>query len=206
MENEARFQGGQSEDFMLENRHFTSSIVAFFAALFVMLVLWPFIALQQRGTLENSNEQVWDVMLSISEPKQRIRSDKTVYNLKADRLQIITKDSDQILLTRPYVMVTQQDGSWMEVSAKAGLYNKQSRVLQLIADVRIQDQQGGDLHTQSAVVRMASREAEGHSRIHGKMNDRIVVDASGFRVNNQTSFYEFFGATQMLTVGEEERL
>ncbi|NQY82535.1 MAG: LPS export ABC transporter periplasmic protein LptC [Alphaproteobacteria bacterium] len=184
---------------ILRPRRFMYAVLVAFFAFFVMMVLWPWIALEPlRSSRKDGDGLLCDAMLSVYDPKQVVRVGDTVYDLEAQRLQIITEGSDEVLLTRLRMMATRRDGAWMTVTARAGLYNKQSRVLQLIADVRIQDARGSDLKTQSAVVRLDQRKAEGYSRISGRMGKSIDVVAAGFRLREGFAYYEFLGETEMV--------
>ena len=174
------------------------AILTAFAVFFVMMLVWPWLVLEPAQKLQNTGlEFTWDGMLNIDEPKQTIRTAETIYDLEAEGLRILNQDSSEVLLTRPKMMVTRQDGFWMTVTARAGVYNQETKVLQLITEVRIQDARGSDLTTQSAVVRMEQKVAEGFSTISGKMGRDSDIVAAGFRLRELSAQYELLGATEM---------
>ncbi len=177
---------------------FMRAVLTAFAVFFAMMLFWPWLVLKPAQKLRNTGLGLtWDAMLSVENPKQTIRTEETIYDLEAQRLRVLSEGSPEVLLTRPQMMATWQDGSWMTVTARAGLFNKESKVLQLIADVHIQDARGSDLTTESAVVRMKQKMAEGFSVISGKMGQNIDVVAAGFRLRDLSAHYEFLGATEM---------
>lgn len=177
---------------------FMRAVLTAFAAFFIMMLIWPWLVLQPVQKLRDFGLGLtWDGMLSIDQPKQTIRTGEAVYDLEAERLRILSEGSPEVLLNRPRMMATWRDGSWLTIAARAGVYNKDTKVLQLITEVHIQDARGSDLKTQSAVVRMDQRIAEGFSPISGRMGPNIDVVAAGFRLRDLTQQYEFLGATEM---------
>ncbi len=175
------------------------AILTAFAAFMTMMFVWPWLVLEPAQGLRATGLGLnWDAMLSVESPKRTIRTADTVYDLEAEQLRVLSEGSPEVLLTRPQIMMTWQDGSWMTVTARAGLFNQESEVLQLIADVQIQDARGSDLSTESAVVRVKHQTAEGFSVISGQMGQNIDVVAAGFRLQEGVAEYEFLGATEML--------
>lgn len=178
---------------------FMRAILTAFAAFLVMMISWPWLVLDPAQRIPTTGLGLtWDAILNVENPKQTIRTAETVYDLEAERLRVLKQGSLEVLLTRPKMMITWQDGSWLTVTARAGLFNKKSKALQLIADVKIQDARGTDLSTESAVIRMTQQTAEGFSAITGKMGQNVHVIAAGFRLKEGAAQYEFLGETEML--------
>ena len=177
---------------------FMRAVLTAFVVFFAMMLIWPWLVLEPAQRLRNTGLGLtWDAMLSVDEPKQIIRTGEVNYALEAERLRILNAGSAEVLLTRPKIMATWQDGSWLRVNARAGVFNKETKVLQLITEVHIQDARGGALATQSAVIRMNEKMAEGFSTISGSIGRNIAVIAAGFRLRSPTARYEFLGATEM---------
>ena len=177
---------------------FTRAVMTAFATFFMMMLFWPWLVLEPAQKLRNTHVELnWDAALHVDRPKQIMRTERAIYDLEAENLRVLDTDSAEVLLTGPKMMATWQDGSWLTIAARAGVFNKETEVLQLITKVRIQDARGSDLTTQSAVVRMRQQMVEGFSPISGRIGQNIDMVAAGFRLRDRSARYEFLGATEM---------
>ncbi len=74
--------------------------------------------------------------------------------------------------------------SWAAVTAREGLYNRTLATLDLAGDVTVYSDQGHELHTESAHLKIQAGEAEGHEAVSGQ-GPLGLINGSAFRITDR---------------------
>jgi len=104
--------------------------------------------------------------------------------------------ADRILLAEPKADVTLKDGSWVAVSAKEGLYDRNGQTLGLRGDVAVFHDAGYEFHTQSADIDLGGGGATGREPVEGQGPFGHLV-AEGFQILDKGARIVFTGKARV---------
>ena len=118
----------------------------------------------------------------------------TVTASKAIRAQ---NDASLIELDKPQADMTLDNQAWVSVTAREGIYNQDSQVLDLSGEVAIFHDSGYQFHTESARLDLNRKTARGEDPVtgHGPLG-QIVSD--GFFIDHNKSRVPFTGQAKLI--------
>lgn len=111
--------------------------------------------------------------------------------------------NDIVSLERPKGDMTTQSGSWFEMTARTGVYQPQSQLLDLFGDVNLLQDKGNVFQTASAHIDMAKGTADGHETVegHGPFGH---ITSQGFQILNRGEVIIFTGQSHLQLLPHEK--
>jgi lipopolysaccharide export system protein LptC len=108
--------------------------------------------------------------------------------------------NDVMSLERPKAVMTAHDGASIVLTAATGVYQSQSQLLDLFADVNLVHENGTRFVTQRAHANLSDNSAEGHDPVegHGPSGD---ITGQGFRILSNGETIIFTGESYLLFKG-----
>jgi lipopolysaccharide export system protein LptC len=110
------------------------------------------------------------------------------------------RDAEQVDLTIPIADMTLENGTWMNVKSKQGVFMRKAQQLDLSDDVVLYRDDGTTMTTSSATVEMRSGAASGAAPTHVE-GPFGTLDASGFMTVDKGSAIQFWGPVQVTLNG-----
>lgn len=107
---------------------------------------------------------------------------------------------DIITLTKPQADISLANNAWMAVTAKNGLYHRDSDLVDLSGDVTLFHDNGMSFRTDTAHVDLKAKIAEGSDPVQGQ-NQNWELTSEGFRVLNNGNLIIFTGRSHMKIFG-----
>ena len=119
-----------------------------------VILLWPGFVHDPRGFhLTFSSVDVEDAELRMNAPRLTGRDEEDrPYTVTANSAIPDEKDANRYHLDAPDGDITLSDGTWVNVSAPRGIYDRVLRQLELFGPVALHDNNGYEVHAESALV------------------------------------------------------
>lgn len=105
-----------------------------------------------------------------------------------------------IELQLPKADMTMKDGAWVALSARQGLYHRDSKILELSGDVSLFHDRGFELRTSAARIDLEAGVASGNQLVRGQ-GPSGNLEAEGFRMGENGERIVFTGNSRMLLYG-----
>lgn len=112
--------------------------------------------------------------------------------------------NDIVALEQPKGDLNTASGSAVQITARTGIYQPQTQLLDLFGDVRLRQDKGNEFRTGSAHIDMANGRAEGHEPIEGE-GPFGHISGQGFRVLDHGDVIVFTGETHLELVPHEKK-
>ena len=169
-------------------------------AIIALVIAWPQLGHKPNSyrlgvskitTQDGGEQQIINPRFSSTDSKQR------PFNLTADRASRQKENPNMVDLILPKADLTSQSGSWMALSAKIGLFDRNSEVLNLRGSVSLFHNSGYELRTNIAKINLAAGTAEGKGPILGHGPDG-TVKAQGFRILRHGRTMIFTGKSKVV--------
>lgn len=169
-------------------------------AIIALVIAWPQLSHKPKSyplgiskviTQDAGGQQIINPRFSSTDSKQQ------PFNLTADRATRQKENPNIVDLILPKADLTSQSGSWMALSAKFGLFNRNSEVLKLRDSVNLFHDSGYELRTTIAKIDLAEGTAEGAVPISGHGPDG-TVQAEGFRILGHGKTMIFTGKSKIV--------
>jgi lipopolysaccharide export system protein LptC len=174
-----------------------------FAAL-VLMVVWPEIAgLEDRvrvayrkvdGAVTDSARLVLPRYLGRDERGRP-------YELTAETAEQ-PSGSNTVALTRPAGDMTLEDGTWVQLQAQTGRFQRDRRLLDLEGEVTLFHDAGYEIHTERARIDLDAGRAEGNDPVAAQ-GPPGTLDGTGFRLEEKGAVVIFTGPARMVLVPAE---
>ena len=169
-------------------------------AIIALVVAWPQLSDKPKSyrlgfsnvnMKDSGGQQIIKPRFSSTDSKQQ------PFNLTADRAFRQKGNPNLVDLISPKGDLTSKTGSWMALSAKFGVYNRNLEVLNLKDSVNLFHDSGYDLRTNIARINLAAGTAEGNVPISGH-GPGGKVQAEGFRILKNGRTMVFTGKSRMV--------
>jgi lipopolysaccharide export system protein LptC len=105
-------------------------------------------------------------------------------------------------LTGPRAEIAAADGSRVEVTATAGVYDRGQEVLELTGEVSLRQQEGYEMHTSVARVQLKDNVASGDAPVKGT-GPVGEIAAAGFIARQEDNVVVFTGPATLVLKGEQ---
>ncbi|MBV1887607.1 MAG: LPS export ABC transporter periplasmic protein LptC [Parvibaculaceae bacterium] len=189
---------------LITGRHtrFVSIMKWMLPTLAILLIGVAFIipGLKDEGdkiTLEYANIGQSDNKLTMSKPRF-LSSDQgnQQYMVTADSATQETVDNSRVELVNLQADITLSNGQWLSVSAPKGWLDPEAETLDLVGGVEIFSDNGNQIYTQSARVRLSEKRVSSPDglRAHGPLGE---ISADSFVANQLTGTLKFEGNVKM---------
>ncbi len=168
--------------------------------LVAMVLLWPQLnPIDERFRLGSAGVSIDDLEnLRMVNPRY-VGSDSQdqPYTLTADQALQLSGDGNLTDLVNPKGDITLKDGTWLALSAEAGVYRKQDEILDLEGNVNLFHDDGYEIVTPKARVELEKGTASGDSPVTGQGPD-TELEGEGFRVYNRGDRVLVTGQSRLL--------
>jgi lipopolysaccharide export system protein LptC len=169
-------------------------------ALLLSIAVWP--------ELDRATEKARAVVYGLGAMVEGARLRNAHYNGVDERNRPYTvtaatgtqRGDDRIDLTDPNADMTMENGAWINVRSKQGVYMRKAGQLDLSDDVVLYRDDGTTMTTQSATVDMKSGAASGAEKTHVE-GPFGTLDAIGFITLDKGAAIQFSGPVQVLMNG-----
>jgi lipopolysaccharide export system protein LptC len=124
------------------------------------------------------------------------------YSVTAANVRERPDDDPAVDLTAPQADISLTDGSWLSISARTGVYDRDQQKLSLDGNVALYQDQGNEFHTSSAHIDLEKGEASGSEPVvtQGPFGS---LNAAGFSMSETGKVVYFVGpALLVLNSGE----
>jgi lipopolysaccharide export system protein LptC len=155
--------------------------------LVAMILLWPQLnPLDQRFRLKPVAVGIEDLEnLRMINPRYTGSDDQNQpYSVTAEQALQVSGDSNVTDLVKPKGDITLKDGTWLALSADAGVYRKKDGLLDLEGNVHLFHDEGYEIATSRARIDLGANSAEGNQPVVGQGPD-TELRGEGFRVHNR---------------------
>jgi lipopolysaccharide export system protein LptC len=173
------------------------------AAIVLLLIVWPQLIPDERDFRLSVSELASDEVgnLTMVNPRYRSRdAEDRPFTVVAERAIQESSGADEIQLQAPQADMTMQDGSWVTVTARNGLYNREGEHLRLSEAVRLFHDRGFQFETEIANVDLKGGTAHSDTPVRGH-GPEGEIDAEGFRILDKGARIIFTGKSH-LTIRE----
>lgn len=171
-------------------------------ALIVLVIAWPrMFTEEQRFTLETADVPFADI------ERPTMLGARFQGTDDADRPVTITaaslaKDREQdrkVRLETPQADMTLQNGSWLTLTARDGLYDEDSKVLDLDGDVRVFHDGGFEMYADTAHVNIDTRYTYSTDPVTGQ-GPLGTIEAAGIEIHDGGRRIVFPGPARMVMI------
>lgn len=163
------------------------------------IAVWPEIQ-RIETTARNAGHLTADVATArLTDARYHsVDSHNRPYTLSADVAQ--QDGPDRVNLTAPKGDITLENGSWVMVKAKQGVYLQHSNQLDLSHDVTLYRDDGTTLVTASAAMDLTQGAGAGSQPVHAE-GPFGTLDAQGFTLTDKGTSIEFTGPAKLVLNG-----
>ncbi len=169
-------------------------------ALILLMFAWPKFVLDDNRFRLNISElgpEQAESLTMLNARFEGVDAENRPYMLTADMATQSDREKDRIDLELPKADITLQDGAWLALTARQGLYRRERQVLDLIGSVSLFHDQGFQLLTESAQVDLEHGTASGNQPVQGQ-GETGLTEAEGFRVYDRGARILFTGKSRMV--------
>ena len=119
------------------------------------------------------------------------------YSVTAMNVRERPDDDPAVDLVAPQADISLTDGTWLSISARAGVYNRDQQMLELHGNVALYQDQGNEFHTASAIIDLKKGEASGTEPVssHGPFGS---LEATGFTMSEAGRVVYFVGPARLV--------
>ncbi|MCZ4281539.1 LPS export ABC transporter periplasmic protein LptC [Kiloniella laminariae] len=180
----------------------------FFAVILILLVIvWPQLEEQviAEGTAIGKSilGDTPDTLSALNPKYLGLDDQEQPYTIIADLAEQSRERENEILLTLPKADISLHDGSWIALSARSGIYDKDAKYLTLDGNVNIFQDQGFEIMTQEAMIDVNAGSAYGQSEVNGHGPAGTVV-SEGFVITDRGQRITFTGKSQLVILPDAQ--
>ncbi len=176
--------------------------------LIVLVVVWPYLKLDDtRFSIGFTALKVGNVEdpAMINPRFQGADSDKQTFSITADIAKNLLNAEKSVELEMPKADISLDDGSWLVVTAKSGIYVRERETLTLNDSVNLFHDSGYEFRTESANIDLTKGTASGSVPVEGQ-GPFGNLQAEGFRLVDKGKTIFFTGKSKLTIypgVGEQ---
>ena len=122
--------------------------------------------------------------------------DNQPFSLTADLARNLTGSGTQVELEMPKADITTQDGTWLVLTAKNGIYAREAKTLKLNGKVNLFHDQGYEFQTNRALIDLAAGTASGDDPVEGQGAFGYLT-ANGFQLTDKGRTIQFRGKSKL---------
>ncbi len=153
------------------------------AAMVTMLIAWPQMRTQDPGfRLSYATVEVGKVEPSMATARfHGTDREKRPFRVTADTATQDPSERGRVLLDHLTADLSMNDGSWLSLSARSGVYHENQRQLSLSGDLSLFTERGYEFHGHSAEIDFNAGTLTSDEKVWGQ-GPFGLVDANGLRV------------------------
>jgi len=165
------------------------------AALLGLVVIWPKVAPRDnvfREAFANFNIKAVDTQ-SMQNPHYYGTDNRNVpFSVTANYASQVDVQNNVMSLDNPVADFTRKDGSGVILNADSGLFRQKDEILDLLGHVDLYQDNGFEMHTNSARLEVKVGNASGDEPTHAQ-NPSGTIDGEGFRMRDRGRNITFTG-------------
>lgn len=119
------------------------------------------------------------------------------YSITADIAKNLSKNSGDVEMEMPKADITLKDGSWLVLTAKEGIFNRDAKMLELKGSVNMFHDSGYEFRTAKLYVDLDTSTATSKDPVQGQ-GPFGTLKSQGFRIVNKAQTIFFTGKTKMV--------
>lgn len=167
--------------------------------LMALIAAWPTLNDQEQPMVEELEKQ--PELLQVTAPVLvGTDQENRPYSIVADRANQGAEGPHIVELSRPEGEIATRDGSRISLNADLGRFDRDSKQLHLMGDVRLSRDDGNRFATGEAFVDMDSRSAWGNQPVTGEGPDG-EIQSEGFRIEDNGATVIFTGQSRVVLRG-----
>ena len=167
--------------------------------LIVLVVVWPYLKLNDtRFSIGFTALQVGNVEdpAMINPRFQGADKEKQTFSITADIAKNLLNAEKSVELEMPKADISLDDGSWLVVTAKTGIYIREKETLRLNESVNLFHDSGYEFRTESADIDLTRGTASGSVPVEGQ-GPFGHLKAEGFRLVDKGKTIFFTGKSKL---------
>jgi len=126
------------------------------------------------------------------------------YRVTAELARMENKDADTVMLQKPKADLTLENGQWVAVTAKDGLFHQKAKQIELLGDVNVYHDAGYTFKTEYAKVDVTAGWAEGNKPVAAS-GPKGSLTAEGFKITDKGKTIIFTGKSRIvLNVNDQD--
>ena len=168
-------------------------------ALIVLVVAWPYLKINDtRFNIGFTALKVGNVEdpAMINPRFQGADKDRQPFSITADIAKNLLKGGKSVELEMPKADISLEDGSWLVLTAKSGVYVRQDETLTLNDQVNLFHDSGYEFRTESAVIDLTKGTASGRVSVTGQ-GPFGNLKAEGFHLVDKGKTIYFIGKSKL---------
>ena len=119
------------------------------------------------------------------------------FSVTAQSVREAADNKDNIDLTAPQADISLNDGTWLMVGAETGQYNRETQVLDLTGAVNLFQDQGYELHTESATIMLEEGRATSSLPV-STQGPFGRLESQGFELEDKGKVVYFTGPAKLV--------
>ena len=167
--------------------------------LIVLVVAWPYLKINDaRFNIGFTALKVGNVEdpAMINPRFQGADKDRQTFSITADIAKNLLKGGKSVELEMPKADISLEDGSWLVLTAKSGIYVRQDETLTLNDQVNLFHDSGYEFRTESAVIDLTKGTASGTVSVAGQ-GPFGNLKAEGFHLVDKGKTIYFIGKSKL---------
>ena len=168
-------------------------------ALVILVVAWPYLKINNAGfNIGFKAMMVGNVEdpAMINPRFQGADKDRQTFSITADIAKNLLKGGKSIELEMPKADISLEDGSWLVLTAKSGIYERKNETLTLNDQVNLFHDSGYEFRTESAVIDLTKGTASGAVSVLGQ-GPFGNLKAEGFHLVDKGKTIYFIGKSKL---------
>ena len=168
-------------------------------AFLIIVFFWPtLLSNTNKNNLRNIGHPILGIKDLDSENFnfQGIDDFEQPFYMHAKKYQIIENDKNKLLFKKPKAEINLQNGKWVTLIAKKGIFDIKGKSLELIDNVLVLHSDGQQLTTNRAIIDMAKGEFYGNTNLFG-VSDAITFNSEGFNVKKRSGNFSLIGKSKI---------
>ncbi len=167
--------------------------------LITLVVVWPYLKIDD--TRFNIGFKAMKVG-SVEDPAminprfQGADKDRQTFSITADIAKNLLKGGKSVELEMPKADISLEDGSWLVLTAKSGIYIRKNETLTLNDQVNLFHDSGYEFRTESAVIDLTKGTASGNVLVFGQ-GPFGNLEAEGFHLVDKGKTIYFIGKSKL---------
>lgn len=169
-------------------------------ALILLIVIWPQLNFDKsrfRVRVSDISLEQADSLAMLNARFEGLDEKNQPFSLTADEATQTAQQEGLIHLELPKGDITLEDGTWLAMNAREGVYSRDAQLLDLTGAVTLFHDRGFELRTEAAQVDLKAGSAEGFETVEGQGPFGALV-AEGFQMLDRGERIIFTGKSRVV--------
>ena len=167
-------------------------------ALILLIIIWPQLNFDKsrfRVRVSDISLEQADSLAMLNARFEGVDENNQPFSLTADEATQTARREGLIHLELPQGDITLEDGTWLAMNAREGVYSRDAQLLDLTGAVTLFHDRGFELRTEAAQVDLKAGSAEGFETVEGQGPFGTLI-SEGFQVLDRGERIIFTGKSR----------